>query len=176
MLSENAGQQQYFMKQEWKRLYNIYRIILKTYAIYHKLFQVLILYFGIVSFITSLINVQFWIELENLNWESYKKNVFKISISMLAIKDVLINCAISFACQKFYTTLRKVETACVETLNCTNESAARETCKNVLRYNAVAFHKIQACRLYEVDAILPIRLMMSIVSYAVVLIQFAFIK
>ncbi|CAH0714602.1 unnamed protein product, partial [Brenthis ino] len=97
-------------------------------------------------------------------------------MSMSTIKDVFVNCAISFACQKFYTTLRKAEVACIETLNCTNESAARETCKNVLRYNAVAFQKIQACRLYEVDATLPFRLMMSVVSYAVVLIQFAMIK
>ena len=55
-------------------------------------------------------------------------------------------------------------------------SAARKTCKNVIRFNNVAFQKIQACCFYEVDALLPITMIRSALSYAVVVIQFALVK
>ncbi|CAH2266271.1 jg17826 [Pararge aegeria aegeria] len=50
---------------------------------------------------------------------------------------------------------------------------ARQTCKNILRLNKVAFERMQACRVYVVDAAMPLRFISLVLNYVAVIIQIA---
>ncbi|XP_063629236.1 uncharacterized protein LOC134800683 [Cydia splendana] len=51
----------------------------------------------------------------------------------------------------------------------------RKTCKNVLRLNRASSRKMSAFGMFELDATFPLRLLSIIVTYVVVLLQFAFL-
>ncbi|XP_063542704.1 uncharacterized protein LOC134751249 [Cydia strobilella] len=52
----------------------------------------------------------------------------------------------------------------------------RKTCKNVLRLNRATLLKMSAFGMFELDATFPLRLFSVIVTYTVVLLQFAFVS
>ncbi|XP_061724315.1 uncharacterized protein LOC133530421 [Cydia pomonella] len=52
----------------------------------------------------------------------------------------------------------------------------RKTCKNVLRLNRASLCKMSAFGVFELDATFPLRLLSVIVTYVVVLLQFAFLS
>ncbi|XP_063629202.1 uncharacterized protein LOC134800650 [Cydia splendana] len=54
-------------------------------------------------------------------------------------------------------------------------SCIRKTCKNVLRLNRASLRKMSAFGVFELDATFPLRLLSIIVTYVVVLLQFAFL-
>ncbi|XP_063542696.1 uncharacterized protein LOC134751243 [Cydia strobilella] len=55
-------------------------------------------------------------------------------------------------------------------------SDMRKTCKNVLRLNRASLRKMSAFGVFELDATFPLRLLNVLVTYCVVLLQFAFLS
>ncbi|XP_061724317.1 uncharacterized protein LOC133530423 [Cydia pomonella] len=59
---------------------------------------------------------------------------------------------------------------------CVNFPDMRKTCKNVLRLNRATLCKMSAFGVFEFDAAFPLRLLGVLVTYTVVLLQFAFLS
>ncbi|CAH2108549.1 unnamed protein product [Euphydryas editha] len=133
-------------KKEWKRLLKIYKMIIETYDIYKKIFQV-----SVFS-----------------NW-----NIDEILMSLFIAKNIVINCFISFSCQGFYITVNKAILACIAVMVDRKNFDVKQICKNILRLNEVAFSKMEACRLFAIDSKLPLALLSSAVYYIIVEVQFA---
>ncbi|XP_063629197.1 uncharacterized protein LOC134800642 [Cydia splendana] len=100
---------------------------------------------------------------EEVNYEVSESDMFN------AYTDILNAFRLSNKVYQFSVSFRYLQNVCV------NFSEMRKTCKNVLRLNRASLRKMSAFGVFELDAAFPLRLLSVLVTYTVVLLQFAFL-
>ncbi|XP_063388266.1 uncharacterized protein LOC134674140 [Cydia fagiglandana] len=90
-------------------------------------------------------------------------------------KNIMVMVTLCIACENFYRATNLAESCCAQNLSNAIPKGMRQTCKNVLRLNRATLRKMSAYGVFEVDAAFPLRLLSIIVTYVVVLLQFAFL-
>nr|XP_026496005.1 uncharacterized protein LOC113400558 [Vanessa tameamea] len=149
-------------KQEWLRLFQIYKKILDTYDIYKKTFQVYTIHHSLKTFLIAMFYAEFILIMESQYGGRYVLTSWEIDRVLLltiVVKDIMIIFFVSISCQVFYSTVNKARLACIKVINENKSDGAKETCKNVLRLSDVAFGKLQAGRIFVIDAKFPLLLL-----------------
>ncbi|KAF9412174.1 hypothetical protein HW555_009247 [Spodoptera exigua] len=97
-------------------------------------------------------------------------------------KDVMLVMIQSMQCEKFYITIEKAETACIQRLKNKHyldvvfvSDCERNLCKDMVQLNRVSFSKMSACGLFYIDGTLPLQLMGILTNYIVVILQTMFL-
>ncbi|XP_063388354.1 uncharacterized protein LOC134674224 [Cydia fagiglandana] len=159
-------------------MFNAYTDILKAFRLSNKVYQFSITIFGFQMFIHILINLQYVLELEkvNLGETIFENNWIRSSIVLRNIKNFIYLVTLSIACENFYRNIKLAESSCAQILSNNASTGMRKTCKNVLRLNRASLRKMSAFGVFELNAAFPLRLLGVLVTYSVVLLQFAFLS
>ncbi|XP_050356414.1 uncharacterized protein LOC126777448 [Nymphalis io] len=90
------------------------------------------------------------------------------------VKNLLLLSLCVKECEDFYTNVIEAEVQCMLHSE-NNECEGMKTLyKNVRRLNRAKYSKMTACRIFTVDAVLPLRCIDIFAVYTIVLLQFAF--
>ncbi|XP_061724316.1 uncharacterized protein LOC133530422 [Cydia pomonella] len=107
---------------------------------------------------------------------SYQHLMMGILSVVWNMKGFLLMVVLSIACENFYRSTEIAESSCAQLLRYSKSADMRKTCKNVLRLNRASLCKMSAFGVFELDATFPLRLLSGLVTYSVVLLQFAFLS
>ncbi|KAH9640147.1 hypothetical protein HF086_018389, partial [Spodoptera exigua] len=134
------------------KLFVDYRNILEAYNFYKATFQLVILFHTVDTFFRCLfyftLVLQVLTMLDNVQTD---RRVVILSVSLVLSvvwlsKDVMLVMIQSMQCEKFYITIEKAETACIQRLkNKHYLDCERNLCKDVVQLNRVSFSKMSAC-------------------------------
>ncbi|KAF9800101.1 hypothetical protein SFRURICE_016978 [Spodoptera frugiperda] len=156
-------------------MFQVYVKILSCYNIYKNVFEKMVLFKTIETFLRFLVNVQVMIDFRRF----YFKNNPHISILLYlwSIKVVAVNMIISLQLEAFYIAMEQVCYSCEVLLKhgCSENKNHKKFCKNVLRLYRAAFTKMTACGLFSMDVCQILRVATLTAHYTVVLLQFAFL-
>ncbi|CAK1591357.1 unnamed protein product [Parnassius mnemosyne] len=94
---------------------------------------------------------------------------------MWAVKNIVLLVLISFECENFFITLKNTQIVLLmsQVKECSVEE--RLVYKSLLRACRASSEAMSACGVVSVDAKLPLRLLSVLVTYTIVLLQFAFL-
>ncbi|KAF9410600.1 hypothetical protein HW555_010367, partial [Spodoptera exigua] len=161
-----------------QKLFNVYVDILYCCAICNNVFKTAILfqavdmlYHNLVG-IQILINVCAWLKYNSLPGIAYAVILYAI---IWIVKSLTLQITLTLQCEKFYIATEQVNDSCGIILNTRCSVNEKILCKNIKRHHKASFEKINACRLFNVDASLSFSLISTFTNYTFVLLQFAFL-
>ncbi|CAD0249732.1 unnamed protein product [Spodoptera exigua] len=150
--------------------------LLPISVVAHILFHTVDTFFRCLFYFTLVLQV-----LTMLDNVQTDRRVVILSVSLVLSvvwlsKDVMLVMIQSMQCEKFYITIEKAETACIQRLkNKHYLDCERNLCKDVVQLNRVSFSKMSACGLFYIDGTLPLQLMGILTNYIVVILQTMFL-
>ncbi|CAG4952108.1 unnamed protein product [Parnassius apollo] len=142
--------------------------MLDAYYNYKKICAIPILHYIVLTFGQSMSNVQTII--------TFLEITMTIGIFLMwTIKNIVLIVLISLECESFFITLKNTQIVLLmtELKECSVEN--RLLYKILLRECRASSEAVSACGIVSVDAVLPLRLLSVIVTYTIVLLQFAFL-
>nr|XP_021188596.2 uncharacterized protein LOC110374972 [Helicoverpa armigera] len=113
------------------------------------------------------------------NYESIKNIKYFVLVFISQtwlLKSIVVFIHLSVECERFYAAMRDVHDTSIMLMN--SEQFAEldmRVYKNIHRARRSLFSKLDGCRLFQVDAELPLQLSRLISSYIIVCLQFAFL-
>ncbi|CAK1591356.1 unnamed protein product [Parnassius mnemosyne] len=153
---------------EGNKMKNALIEVLDASDIYKKICSIPILYYTVLTFGQSLSNVQAVIMFSEIT-------VVIGMFLMWAVKNIVLLVLISFECENFFITLKNTQIVLLmsQVKECSVEE--RLVYKSLLRACRASSEAMSACGVVSVDAKLPLRLLSVLVTYTIVLLQFAFL-
>ncbi|KAL0861709.1 hypothetical protein ABMA27_009191 [Loxostege sticticalis] len=149
------------------KVINSYFDIVDAFNLFKNVFQVMMLFHTVETFMHDLIYVEMMIQFTD-----------PASVSALTawmVKNFTLQAIVSIQCEIYYHAVCNAQSTCVLFMRSKRCSAEeRRICKNIIREHAAVYSPLCACALYRVDARLPLRLLGLVATYTVVLLQFAF--
>ncbi|PZC79304.1 hypothetical protein B5X24_HaOG201001 [Helicoverpa armigera] len=156
-------------------LFDVYFNIQGAYKIIDKTFQIQVnIYFHVLLIIKNVMTMLLIKNYESIKNIKYFVLVF-ISQTWL-LKSIVVFIYLSVECERFYAAMRDVHDTSIMLMN--SEQFAEldmRVYKNIHRARRSLFSKLDGCRLFQVDAELPLQLSRLISSYIIVCLQFAFL-
>ncbi|XP_048006719.1 uncharacterized protein LOC125242061 [Leguminivora glycinivorella] len=165
---------------EEKQLLNAYSNIIGAFKLCHNVFGMSILLLMVEGFGHPLIYIQLIIDVAKSSTENAEAtSITSLLVTFIWIlKSVTLISLLCVACQNFYLTVADVETAC-SVVRCDEGClvSAHRLSKNVQRFGACvgARRMMRPFNLVSVSAATPLHMLTVLVTYTVVLLQFAFL-
>ncbi|KAF9800091.1 hypothetical protein SFRURICE_016968 [Spodoptera frugiperda] len=156
-----------------KIIFQAYTNILDSYEHYCVSFQKQIAFHCIFSFIQIVIYFEAAIQYAKYTFEMKFFIIIIIVNMMSVIKNFILEALLSLQLEKFYITLSKTQDVCLLMLHSDCVEDERRLYKNIKRLYRTKFSKLNACRMFYVDAMLPFDIIMLTSNYCIVLLQFA---
>ncbi|XP_026497744.2 uncharacterized protein LOC113401884 [Vanessa tameamea] len=101
-------------------------------------------------------------------------NLAEIYVFGWLFKNIILLSICIKECEDFYTNVIEAERQCMIRSENDESEGMRKLYKNIRRLNRAKFSKMTACRIFTVDAALPLRYFDNFAVYTIVILQFAF--
>ncbi|XP_061704014.1 uncharacterized protein LOC133515483 [Cydia pomonella] len=124
-------------------------------------------------------NALFYVEVSTSKMFDQQEDKILRQVTIFAwnLKGALTLAILSASCERFYRNVRVSELVCARAMTLDGSTRAyeemRRTCKNVVRCNRSVFQRLSVFGACVVDANTPLRLLLIVGSYTVVLLQFS---
>nr|XP_034826526.1 uncharacterized protein LOC117983988 [Maniola hyperantus] len=130
----------------------------------------------IMQFIQSIAYIQVLIQWsQNKMVDGIVLSSHSIGIGIWITKGTIIEIALCISCQMLYRQLTRARTVVLLFLNDSYSFIDRRLAKTVLRTIDVRLRKLSGCRVFTVEAALPLYFTAQCTNYTFVLLQFAFL-
>ncbi|KAL0810273.1 hypothetical protein ABMA28_010435 [Loxostege sticticalis] len=160
----------------WKEKLSVYVTILEAYEIAKRLFQLLILYQCLQTFLNGVFNVYYttdFLQADNLILQDDDLPFPYAAVLTVAwaLKNIITFTTLSVEFENFYIAANDVLVYSLLQLtkNCSEHEYQMQ--KNVVRMSRLS-HKGHVCNLFDLDAAMPRRLLSLIATYSIVVLQF----
>ncbi|CAK1591301.1 unnamed protein product [Parnassius mnemosyne] len=153
----------------WEKIFKTYIDLIEAFHAGNKILEIQIIYFIILTFIQTLINVQVVIEI----------TMFDAAVSSLfswSIKNIFLLTVLSWEYENSYIAHKNIQVVCLM-IKCSGNVSSEVylVCKQLWRESVGVCELLNSHKFFKVDAALPLRLLSAIIVYVIVLLQFAFL-